>query len=86
MKLRKRREERPPVEIRARLSAETHDDLLAYASLYAETYERTIDPKELLEDIVIQFLSSDRTFRRWKNDRPNLTTNGVAKGGLEASA
>lgn len=86
MKLRKRRDERPPVEVRARLSAEVHDDLRAYADLYEETYQKPIDPKELIADIVLQFLSSDRSFRQWKRRQRAGASNDVSASNGELRA
>jgi hypothetical protein len=56
--------DRTPVRISISLMPDLHQALVAYASLYSETYGREEPVAELIPAILAAFLASDRTFRR----------------------
>lgn len=63
----KRRESLPrPAELRLPLSGELLADLDLYRQLYANHYEEELTREQLVEEIVRQFLRSDRSLRRHK--------------------
>jgi hypothetical protein len=68
MKLRRRKPEEPPVEIRITIPAETVAELKAYGQYYEQTYSETIAMPVLVVEIVQHYLERERGFRRWTRD------------------
>lgn len=66
MKLKRRRPEEPPVEIRATVPAEVATALRSYCRYYETTYDERIDVPAVVVEILAQFLRTERQFRRWR--------------------
>lgn len=65
MKLRRRKPEEPPVEIRITVPAETIAELKAYGQYYEQTYAEVIAMPVLVVEIVHHYLERERGFRSW---------------------
>ena len=76
MKLRRRKAEEPPVEIRITVPAETIAELKTYGQYYEATYSESIAMPVLVVEIVQHYLERERGFRSWSrgaSDREGST-------------
>ncbi len=78
MRLRERTTPRSRQEVRLRLEGTTFSNLEDYRHLYREEYGQEIELPDLASEILSQFLTSDRAFRRWQRAR--------ARSGSDADA
>jgi hypothetical protein len=65
MKLRRRKPEEPPVEIRITVPAETVAELKKYGQYYESTYSEVIPMPVLVVEIIQHYLERERAFRSW---------------------
>lgn len=69
MKLRRRRPDEPPIEIRVTVPAETVSHLKAYCRYYEATYGEPIELPAVTVEILQHFLRIDRAFRSWRRQQ-----------------
>lgn len=66
MKLRRRRTDEPPIEIRVTVPADLVTELKAYCKYYETTYAEPIELPAVSVEILRHFLRSERGFGRWR--------------------
>ena len=64
MKLRLKEKEMPPVQLRLLLPGSLNEMLNRYVQFVREASGREVEPKEIVVEILQQFVESDRDFRR----------------------
>ena len=69
MKLRRRRPDEPPIEIRVTVPAETVSHLKAYCRYYEAIYGEPIELPAVTVEILQHFLRIDRAFRSWRRQQ-----------------
>ena len=57
----------PPRQLAIRLDAEDHERLEHYTRFYNEALGADVAPADVAAQIIAQWMSKDRSFRRWKS-------------------
>lgn len=86
MKLKPKSHTLAPVKLKAVLPGEVHQDLMAYAEHYRQTYGQEITAEALAVEIIDQFLQTDTGFRRWKSSRADGQAEPAAPAPEKAAA
>jgi len=80
MKLRRRRPDEPPIEIRVTVPAEIVSHLKAYCRYYEATYGEPIELPAVTVEILRHFFRVDREFRGWRRQQDTTAGPPPARG------
>lgn len=72
MKLRLKKRELPPVQLRLSIPAPVKETLEQYVGFVHGASGREVDSREVAVEILAQFMDSDREFKRWQKRRQRL--------------
>ncbi len=86
MRLKPKTQSLPSVKLKAVLPGEVHQDLVAYAEHYRQTYGQEITAEALAVEILDQFLQADAGFKRWKAARGDGQADPAAPAQEKAAA
>lgn len=65
--------DRTPIKISISVNAALHQELLAYADIYAMTYAEIVTIQDIIPFMLSSFLESDRAFTRTQRTTPTLS-------------
>ena len=66
MKLKLKEKELPPVQLRLALPAAAKQMLDQYVAFVSETSGREVEAREIVVEMLEQFMASDRDFQQWQ--------------------
>jgi hypothetical protein len=84
MKLKLREKELPPVQLRLVVPAGLKEMLDQYVAFVHEGSGREVEAREIAVEMIVQFIESDRQFKRWQRREEKSALQRSVRGSQRA--